>query len=239
MKGLGTIVNVLAIIAAGLIGLSCKRFFKERYQETIIKATGFAILFLGAAGTLSKMLIPTADGTALTVSGSMMMILSLAIGALFGEILDIDGLFERFGEWLKRKTGSAGDNQFTNGFVSASLTVSIGAMAIMGSIQDGIYGDPSTLYAKAVLDFIIVLLMSASMGKGCLFSFIPVGAFQGLVTALAVILSGFMTTAVLDSLSLVGNILIFCVGINLIWPKTIKAANLLPALVVAVIWAAV
>ena len=88
------------------------------------------------------------------------MILSLTFGALIGEIIDIDGLFERFGEWLKHRTGSDGDNQFTNGFVAASLTVSIGAMAIIGSIQDGIYGDYSTLTAKAVLDFIIVLIIS-------------------------------------------------------------------------------
>lgn len=108
-------------------------------------------------------------------------------------------------------------------------------MAIIGSIQDGIYGDYSTLTAKAVLDFIIVLIMASSMGKGCVFSFIPVAALQGSMTALAVLLSGFMTTPVLDNLSLVGNILIFCVGVNLVWPKTIKVANLLPSLVVAVV----
>ncbi len=99
-------------------------------------------------------------------------------------------------------------------------------MAIIGSIQDGIYGDYSTLTAKAVLDFIIVLIMASSMGKGCVFSFIPVAALQGFVlTALAVLLSGFMTTPVLDNLSLVENILIFCVGVNLVRPKTIKVAK--------------
>ena len=109
-------------------------------------------------------------------------------------------------------------------------------MAIIGSIQDGIYGDYSTLLAKAVLDFIIVMIMASSMGKGCVFSFIPVAVLQGSMTVLAVALSGFMTTAVLDNLSLVGNILIFCVGVNLIWPKTIKVANLLPSLVMAVLF---
>ena len=160
MHGLGTLINALAIIAGGLLGIGCKRFLKEHYQETIMKATGFAVVFLGAAGTLSKMLVFTEDGTGLTTTGSMIMILSLTFGALIGEIIDIDGLFERFGEWLKHRTGSDGDNQFTNGFVAASLTVSIGAMAIIGSIQDGIYGDYSTLTAKAVLDFIIVLIIS-------------------------------------------------------------------------------
>lgn len=176
------------------------------------------------------------DGS-LSTNGSMIMILSLAIGALLGEVIDLDAKFERFGEWLKHKTGSDGDNLFVNGFVSASLTVSIGAMAVIGSIQDGIYGDHSTLIAKAILDFIIIMIMASSMGKGCVFSFLPVAVLQGIMTALAVVLSSFMTDVVLNHISLVGNILIFCVGVNLVWPRTIKVANLLPSLLVAVILA--
>ena len=99
---------------------------------------------------------------------------------------------------------------------------------------NGIYSDHSTLVAKAILDFIIVLIMASSMGKGCVFSFIPVAVLQGGMTALAVVLSAFMTDALLDNISLVGNILIFCVGINLVWPRTIKVANLLPALLAAI-----
>lgn len=233
MQGLGTIINALAILIGGVLGILFKRFLKESYQDTIIKATGFSVVFLGAAGTLSKMLTVGPKG-ALSTGGSMLMILSLTLGALLGEFIDLDAQFERFGEWLKHKTGSDGDNQFVNGFVSASLTVSIGAMAVIGSIQDGIYGDHTTLVAKAILDFIIVLIMASSMGKGCVFSFLPVAVLQGTMTALAVVLSGFMTDAVLNNISLVGNILIFCVGINLVWPKTIKVANLLPSLLIAV-----
>lgn len=233
MRGLGTIINALAIIAGGVLGIVFKRFLKESYQDTIIKATGFSIVFLGAAGTLSKMLTVGADGS-LSVGGTMLLVLSLALGALVGEIINLDAQFERFGEWLKHKTGSEGDNQFVNGFVSASLTVSIGAMAVIGSIQDGIYGDHSTLVAKAILDFIIILIMASSLGKGCVFSFLPVAVLQGSMTALAAVLSGFMTDAVVSNISLVGNVLIFCVGINLVWPKTIKVANLLPALLFAV-----
>lgn len=234
MIGLGTLINALAILSGGVLGILCKQFLKEHYQDTIIKATGFAVLFLGAAGTLSRMLTVLPNGS-LTVNGTMVMILSLALGALLGEIIDLDAQFERLGEWLKHKTGSDGDNQFTNGFVSASLTVCIGAMAIIGSIQDGMYGDYTTLTAKAILDFIIVLIMASSLGKGCIFSFIPVAVLQGTMTVLAAGLSGFMTDAVLNNISLVGNILIFCVGINLVWPQTIKVANLLPSLLVAVV----
>ena len=238
MKGLGTIVNALAIIAGGIIGLFCRRLLKDRVQETVIKATGFSTIFLGAAGTFARMLTSEDGGITLNAVGSMTIILSLVLGALVGELIDIDARFEQFGGWLRHKTGSDGDSQFINGFVTASLTVSIGAMAIMGAIQDGINGDHATLFAKAVLDFVIVLIMASSMGKGCMFSFIPVAVLQGSVTLLASALSGFMTAPVLAGLSMVGNILICCVGVNLVWPGTIRVANLLPAVVFACILSA-
>lgn len=198
-----------------------------------MKATGIATMFLALSGTLSKMFVIQQEG--IQTTGSMNVILSLVIGALIGEMIDIDHLFEKFGNWLKLKTKSQGDHQFVNAFVTASLTVCIGAMAIMGAIQDGIYANPSILFAKAVLDFVIILVMSSSMGKGCFFAFIPVAFLQGTLTALSVGLAPFMTTSLLNHLDMVGNILIFCVGINLIWPRTIRVANLLPALVVAVV----
>ena len=108
MRGLETIINALAIVIGGVLGILFKRFLKERYQDTIIKATGFSVVFLGAAGTLSKILTVRPDGT-LSTGGSMVMILSLALGALLGELIDLDAQFERFGEWLKHKTGSDGD----------------------------------------------------------------------------------------------------------------------------------
>lgn len=233
MRGMGTIANVLAIIIGGSLGLFCKNLLKDRYQETIMKATGIATMFLALSGTLSKMFVIQQVG--IQTTGSKNVILSLVIGALIGEMIDIDHLFEKFGNWLKLKTKSQGDHQFVNAFVTASLTVCIGAMAIMGAIQDGIYANPSILFAKAVLDFVIILVMSSSMGKGCFFAFIPVAFLQGTLTALSVGLAPFMTTSFLNHLDMVGNILIFCVGINLIWPRTIRVANLLPALIVAVV----
>lgn len=233
MRGMGTIVNVLAIIIGGSLGLFCKNLLKDRYQETIMKATGIATMFLALSGTLSKMFVIQQVG--IQTTGSMNVILSLVIGALIGEMIDIDHFFEKFGNWLKMKTKSQGNHQFVNAFVTASLTVCIGAMAIMGAIQDGIYANPSILFAKAILDFVIILVMSSSMGKGCFFAFIPVAFLQGTLTALSVGLAPFMTTSLLNHLDMVGNILIFCVGINLIWPRTIRVANLLPALVVAVV----
>jgi uncharacterized membrane protein YqgA involved in biofilm formation len=112
-------------------------------------------------------------------------------------------------------------------------------MAVVGAIRDGIYGDYSILTAKAVLDLIIIMVMTASMGKGCVFSAIPVALFQGSVTLLARLVEPIMTQSALDNLSLTGSMLIFCVGVNLIWGKKVKVANMLPTLLIAVAWSAV
>ena len=142
--------------------------------------------------------------------------------------------FEAFGEWLKIKSGNAKDKKFVEGFVTASLTVCIGAMAIVGAIQDGILGDYSVLVTKSILDLIIVMVMTCSWGKGCAFSAIPVAILQGGVTALSAFIKPIMTPEALANLSMIGSILIFCVGLNLVWGKKIRVANLLPAIVFAV-----
>lgn len=234
MHGLGTIVNVAAIVVGGLVGLLGGRRIPERLQKTLMSAMGVSVLFVGVSGALSQML--RAEGGALTVQGTM-MILSLAIGAVLGELLDLEDRMERFGAWLKVKTKSESDGGFIGAFVTASLTVCIGAMAIVGSIQDGILGDHATLFAKAVLDLVIIMVMTASMGKGCIFSAIPVGILQGSVTLLARLLQPVFTDAALSNLSLVGSVLVFCVGLNLVWGKKIRVANLLPSLLIAVVWA--
>ena len=134
----------------------------------------------------------------------------------------------------KKKTGNARDAAFVEGFVTASLTVCIGAMAIVGAINDGIYGDYSVLLTKSILDFIIIIVMAASLGKGTIFSAIPVALLQGSITALSRLILPIMTDAALHNLSLVGSILIFCVGVNLVWGRMIRVANLLPAIPLAI-----
>ena len=233
MIGLGTILNTAAILVGGLFGALFGRFLHDSAQDTLTKVCGVSTLFIAISGVLEKML-RVEDGRIVS-SGAMLMIGCLAIGAILGEWLDIEGAFERLGQWLKIKSGNARDKGFVNAFVTASLTVCIGAMAIVGSIQDGLTGDYSILATKAILDLIIIMVMSCSMGKGTVFSAIPVAVFQGSVTALAGLLRPLMTDAALNNLSLVGNVLIFCVGINLVWGKKVKVANLLPAIVAAVI----
>ena len=233
MFALGTIVNTAAIILGGFLGLLFGGLLQQRHQDSLCKTCGVCTLFIGISGALEGML--TVEGTSVTGGGSLLIIGCLAIGAFLGELLNIEDAFERFGIWLKVKTGNAKDQGFVNGFVTASLTVCIGAMAIVGAIQDGIQGDPSVLYTKAVLDLIIITVMTCSIGKGCMFSAIPVAMLQGSVTVLAKLIEPLMTPLALSNLSLVGSILIFCVGINLVWDKRVKVANLLPAIVVAVI----
>jgi len=230
--GLGTILNVAAIIIGGVLGRFCGRFLKERYQDTLNKACGVCVLFIGVSGALEGML-SVVDGRIVS-GGSMLVIGCLALGALAGELLNLEDKFERFGEWLKIRSGNAGERKFVEGFVTASLTVCIGAMAIVGSIEDGIFGDYSILATKAVLDLIIILVMTCSLGKGCIFSAIPVAALQGSMTLLARLIRPLMTEAAMANLSLVGSILIFCVGLNLVWGKKIRVANLLPAIILAV-----
>ncbi|MBR3973971.1 MAG: DUF554 domain-containing protein [Oscillospiraceae bacterium] len=233
MFALGTIVNTIAIISGGALGTFFGKFLKERHQDSLCKTCGICTLFIGITGALEGML--TVEGTSVVSGQSLLIIGCLAIGALIGEILNIEDAFERFGQWLKIKSGNAKDKLFVEGFVTASLTVCIGAMAIVGSIQDGLLGDSSILFTKSVLDLIIIMVMTCSMGKGCIFSAIPIALLQGGMTCLAKLIQPVMTEAALFNLSLIGSILIFCVGINLVWGKKIRVANLLPAIVVAVI----
>lgn len=229
MIGLGTIINVSAIIIGGILGLLFQNKLTNKIQELLTLAIGTATLFLGISGALEIML----DRSGLTT----MLILSLAIGTLLGELIDIEAKFEQFGKWLKIKTNNIHDSKFLDAFITTSLTVCIGAMAIVGSIQDGMQGDYSLLMAKAILDFIIVMIFASSLGKGCLFSFIPVGVFQGSITLLASFIQPIMTETALSNLSLIGSILIFLVGVNLVWDKKIRISNMLPSIIIAIIFA--
>ncbi len=231
MPGLGTIINVAAIAIAGLIGSAAGRLVNENVRDGLVKASGVCVLFIGVAGALQGML--SIDGSSLASGKSMFIVVSVIVGALIGELLDIDALVRRFGEWLKRKTGNAKDRAFVDAFVTASITVCVGAMAVVGAVEDGMMGDISVLVTKAVLDFVIILVMTCSLGRGSAFSAIPVGLFQGSITALSVLIRPFMTDPALAGLSLVGSILIFCVGVNLVWDAKLRVANMLPAILIA------
>ncbi|WNZ90687.1 DUF554 domain-containing protein [Streptococcus iniae] len=231
MFALGTLIDTVAIFFAGFCGNCFGHKLTARHQESLTMATGISVLFIGISGAMSGMLSLRPESLA---SGhSMLVVASLSLGALIGEIINIEGNFEKFGNWLKISSGNAKDPDFVNAFVVATLTVCIGAMAIIGPIQDGINGDISLLITKSVLDFIIIIIMTTSLGKGAIFSAIPILVFQGSITILASFLKPVLTLEALTNISLVGSILIFCVGLNIVFEKGIRVANMLPALVLA------
>lgn len=228
---MGAIVNTLAVIAGGVIGLFFSKGIKEKYQHTIMQALGLSTIFIGLGGALEKILLIKQH--ALSSYGSLLIAISLVLGALIGEFFDIEYQFERLGKWLKAKAKS-NDSKFTEAFVSTSLTVCIGAMAIVGSIQDGLVHDPSMLYTKSLLDFIIVIVFASTLGIGSIFAALPILVLEGSLTLFAGALNGILTTAVINNMVMVGNILIVGVGVNLMEAYHIKVANLLPALIIAI-----
>ena len=232
MTGLGTIINVALILVGGILGFFFGKLIKEDFQTSMIRTCGVATLFIGMSGAFSVIL--TCENGVISGGRGTFIVVILLLGTLIGEILNIEKAFEKFGEWLKVKSGNSKDPKFVDGFLTATFTVCIGAMTIVGSIQDGIYGDYTTLAIKGILDMIIVMVMTSSMGKGPVFSVIPVAVIQGLITVLARFIEPVLTDTSLANLSMIGSILIFCVGLNLVWDKRIRVANMLPAVFLAV-----
>lgn len=234
MRGLGTIINVLAIVLGAGVGLLFKKGINDRFRTIMTQACGLAVVFIGLAGALEMML--TVENGSIVSGQSMLIVISLLLGGLCGELINIEKRLDSIGEKLKSKVKSKGDNQFVEGFVTASLVVCVGAMAICGPIDEALTGDSTTLIIKSVLDCIIVMVFASVYGVGVIFSALAVGIYQGFFTLFGVLISGFMSDALIASFSGIGSILIFAVGINLIWPKKIRVGNFLPALLVPVLY---
>lgn len=230
---LGTIVNTAAVIIGGGAGMLVKKGLKKDFQDSLMKTLGIATIFLGAAGAMTG-LLEFKDGVFQT-RGTMLMILSLTLGIIAGELLKIEDRMEALGERLKRLARAEEDNLFVQGFVTNALVICVGAMAVVGALQDGISGDPSTLFAKAILDAMISMVFAASLGVGVIFAAVPLFLYQGAITLLAGIAAPFFTDEVVGNLSYIGNVLISVVGVNLLFRKTVKVGNMLPALIFAVI----
>lgn len=233
--GLGTLINAIGVLLGGVLGILIGHRISKNIQEAIMKSCGLSVVFLGIIGACEHAL-KIVDGK-IASHGAMMVVVSLTLGTLIGEILNIELLFEKLGIYLKKVTRSNGDNRFVDSFILSSLTICIGAMAILGSIQDALFNDYSILTAKAVLDFVTILIFTAANGRGSIFSVVPLVIFQGSITLLAKFIEPIMTPMALTNLSIVGSILIFCVGANLLWNLKIRIANMLPAIVIAVVFA--
>ena len=234
MKGLGTLVNFAAVLAGGIIGMFLKNGISERLRVIVTQACGLSVIFIGAAGVLCGML-RVSDGI-ITSQNAMLITALLVTGGIAGQIINFEKRLDSLGERLKSLVGKSGDSRFVQGFVTATLVICVGAMAIVGSLKDGISGDVSMLFIKSVLDFVIIVVLAAVYGSGVMFSAFPLLGYQGLITVFAAVLEPFMSEALISDLSCVGSVLVFGVGINLTFGNKIKVGNLLPAFLIPVVY---
>lgn len=225
---MGTLINTAAVIVGALLGMLLKRGIKPRFREILMSALGVSTIFIGASGTLG--------GFSAEENATMLLIFSLVLGALAGEALRIEERLDALGEWIKRRIKRENDNTFVEGFVTSSLVICVGAMAVVGALKDGLTGDYSTLAAKAVLDLVIVMVFASTLGIGVLFSAAPLFLYQGAITLFAKLIEPLMSERLAANLSFVGSALIFCVGVNLAFGKKFKTGNLLPALLIPVFY---
>ena len=234
MIGLGTLGNIALILIGSTIGMIIKGGLKQRFQETIMSGLGLAVMFIGISGALEG-LLAVADGKIVSTN-IMLMIVSLAIGGFIGEAINIEAGLDRIGEWLKvkLKVNKVKDKGFVEGFVNSSLLFCVGAMAIIGSLRDGLSADSSMLLAKGVIDGVVAIFFASTLGIGVFFSVIPVGIYQGIITFAAGFVEPLLSERLISNLSFVGSILIFAIGINMIFGKKIKTGNLLPAILVPI-----
>ncbi len=232
---LGTVVNAAAIVAGGAVGLLAKKGIPARMEDAVHKAMGLAVIVIGVNGVAANMLTVNADGT-LSSAGELLLVFSLVLGVLAGELLRIDDRLNGASALVEQKLHLTG---FAASFVSGTLIYCVGAMAIIGSLNDGLRGDASVLYVKSTLDGISSIVLGATMGPGVIFSAIPVALYQGGITLLAGVLEPFLQGELLRQICAVGYVLVGCIGVNFMGSYKIKTANFLPALLVPPLWAAV
>ncbi|TYQ18096.1 UNVERIFIED_CONTAM: hypothetical protein Cloal_0503 [Acetivibrio alkalicellulosi] len=232
MIGIGTIVNAVGIILGTVVGILLKNGLPQRFKNIIMQSIGLAVFVVGLSGTLQGIYKVTIN-EALDRQYIMLMIISLVIGGILGELLDIEMKLEKIGNWFQNKFASK-DNKFSEGFVTASLVYCIGAMAIVGSFEDGLARNPDTLFAKSILDGVLSVILAASYGIGVGLSAVPVFLYQGGLTLMSGMLEPILTDIVVTQMSLVGSVLIMAIGINILEIKKIKVGNLLPSMFIPV-----
>ncbi|MBO5106303.1 MAG: DUF554 domain-containing protein [Clostridia bacterium] len=235
MIGLGTIINTFAIILGATLGILLHKIIPSRLQNTVMSGIGLSVCFVGISGVISKMLVFKEN--AFDTKDTMLMVTSLVVGAFIGELFNIEKQLERFGNFCKSHIKSKKENaRFTEGFVSASLLFCVGAMAIVGSLEDGLNGDYTTLFAKSLMDGTVSIFFAATMGAGVYLSVLPVVLYQGGITLLAGVIKPLLSDVLIGQLSLVGSVLIFAIGLNMCANTKIKTGNLLPAVLVPVLY---
>lgn len=228
----GTLVNAAAIIAGSLIGLLLKKGIPQRISESIQAALGLAVIIVGISGVLTSMVTVDDDGR-FTTDGTLLLIISLVVGTIIGEGLHLEERLTEAGLKLEKRLGSEG---FSKGLIAAAMLYCVGAMSIVGSLNDALLGDRTVLYIKSTLDGISSVILTATLGIGVLFSFIPLLLYQGTISLGASALTAFFTDDVINSMCLVGFAIVICIGINLMKIGKIRTIGMLPALLIPILY---
>jgi uncharacterized membrane protein YqgA involved in biofilm formation len=220
---LGTIVNALAIIVGGLIGLLFGKGIAEKYKQTILQGVALSVILIGWK-------------SALATDQLLIVIISMVAGATIGEGLNIEGRLERLGQWLEARVSAGPGSSLARGFVTASLVFCVGSMAIVGALESGLTGNHQTLFAKSILDGVISIVFASTMGAGVLFSSAAVFLYQGLITLAAVFLKPLLAAATVAQMTAVGGLLIVAIGLNMLGMVKIRVGNLLPAIFLPLVY---
>lgn len=228
----GVLFNGAAVLFGGLIGLLFKKGIPESIENSINKAMGIVVIIIGFNGVVSNMFMIGSDGI-LHSTGELLLVVSFAIGTLAGEVMRLDDKINVFSNKIEQRFHIEG---FTSGFITGSSIFCIGAMGIIGSLNSGLTGDHSTLITKSIIDFVTAIVLAASLGYGVMFSFIPVVLYQGTISLLSGVLSNILVGELLVQVCMVGYTLIICVGLNLLTNMKIKTVNMLPSLLIPVIY---
>lgn len=229
MIGLGTAVNTGLVVLGSLLGIFLKKAIPERLKNTLVQALALSTVAIGLIGIVTAAC--TAENGAISSRYTVVTVLSMAIGTFIGEMLNIEKRLDSLGNTLNKKFSALGAN-LADGFITASLIFCVGSMAIVGSLQDGINGDASILITKGLLDGVMSVVLSSTLGAGVILSAAAVLVYQGIITACAAVLAPFLTDTVIAQMSLTGGILIMGIGLNLIYPTKLRLANMLPSVFV-------
>lgn len=222
---LGTIVNTIAILLGGVLGLIFRRGISDRFKSTVMQGLGLAVFMIGLAGALRS-------------ENILLLIFSMVIGSLIGEAMNIEDKLDRFGKWIESRSGQ-GEGQVAKGFVVASLMYCVGAMAIVGALESGLTGNHETLYAKSLLDGVTAVIFASTLGIGVLFSAGSVLVYQGAITLAAGALAAVLVDSVIIEMSAIGGLLIMGIAMNILEFKRVPVGNMLPAVFIPLFYPAV
>lgn len=228
---MGTLINVGAIIIASILGVVFKRGLPEKIQKSVMFALGIGLVAISLGSFLKYFLI--IDGTSIKTHNELLVILSLVIGIVIGEWIDIDLRLSRWANHIETKYKLP---PLAKGFIAGTLIFCVGAMAILGPLQDGLSGDISMLLIKSILDFVTALILASILGIGVIFSAISVLVYQGSITILGMLFADFLPQDMIQSVAMIGNILLIAMGLNFMELRKVKVANMLPALLIPIIY---